>query len=261
MDGRRVHLNKANGMMSENGKILIVDDEESVRISLGRILEKNGYSVMICSNGKEAVDLIRGISFDLVITDVKMQGYDGLRVLDEVKKSKPDTLVILMTGYASLESAIAAIRKGAYDYLVKPFQIETLMLVVKRSIDMKRLAENNKRLLDDLRKMNTDLEHANQELRKTQQKVLETERLAAISETIATLHHEINNPLMVMLVKIQLLHDRYHNSNEQLSQDLKTLSDLTLKVASILDKLKSISRPIMRDYLSEIKMLDIDHSD
>ncbi|MFC1848961.1 response regulator [candidate division CSSED10-310 bacterium] len=246
--------------MSEKGNILVIDDEESVRASLAKILQNEGHNVRICSNGQEALALISTHLFDLVITDLKMQGLDGIEVLEEVKKIQPGTLVIIITGYASLESAIASLRKGAFDYLVKPFQVDVLLLVVQRSIGMKRLTEKNIKLLEDLKRKNEQLAKANKELKQTQKKILEAERLAAISETIAAIHHEINNPLTAMLMKIQLLNDRYLHSEQSLVKDLKLLENLTLKVTSIIEKLNKITKPCSTDYVEEVPMLDIDHS-
>ena len=125
---------------------------------------------------------------------------------------------------------------------------------------MKRLTEKNITLLNDLQKKNDQLAKANRELKKTQKRLLMAERMAAISETVAAIHHEINNPLMAMLIKIQLLNDRYGKVDTAFAQDLKILENLTLKVASIIEKLKKITRPISKDYVKEVSMLDIDQS-
>lgn len=246
--------------MSEKGKILVVDDEDSVRESLSKILQRSGYAVEKSSNGSNAIKLVKKENFDLVITDLKMQGLDGINVLEKVKKIKPETLVIIITGYASLETAIASIRKGAFDYLVKPFQVEALKLIVNRSIEMKRLAEKNVNLLNELKTKNKQLNQTNRELKKTQKKLLEAERLAAITETIAALHHEIKNPLTAMLAKIQLLVDRYEETDTAYVSELKFLEDLTFKLTSIIDKLKVITRPCSKDYVEKVSMLDIDQS-
>lgn len=242
-------------------RILIIDDEESVRMSLATILKKSGYDVFISSNGEEGIRHVEKYNFDLVITDLKMHGMDGIKVLEQVKAISPDTLVIIITGYASLESAVAAIRKGASDYLVKPFQIDVLKLVVKRSVEIKNLTEKNKALLLNLQEKNEELAQKNEELRATQEKLLEAERITAISETIAALHHEVNNPLMAMLGKVQLLRDSMDTSDSRLSNDLEIMEKLTLRVASIIEKMKHLTRPISKKYVEKIAMLDLEESD
>jgi len=212
------------------------------------------------SNGTDAIKIVQKRKIDLVITDLKMQGMDGIGVLEEVKKIRPETLVVIITAFASLESAIASIRKGAFDYLVKPFQVDALKLVVRRSLEMKRLTESNTNLLKNMKKKNAELKKRNIELCNMQEKLLEAERLSAITETIVALHHEINNPLTVILGKVQILHDRYCETDVLLGGDLKILENLTLKVAAIIDKLKSVSRPIRTKYIDQVSMLDIKES-
>ncbi|MBN2385335.1 response regulator [bacterium] len=246
--------------MSESGRILIVDDEDSIRESLAQILHKCGHSIVTCHNGPEALQHVRHEDFDLVITDLKMEGMDGINVLERIKMLKPEILVIIMTGYASLDSAIASIRKGAFDYLIKPFQVESLKLLISRSIEMKRLTENNTNLLKELKKKNKLLGQTNKKLKKTQKKLLEAERLTAITETIATIHHEINNPLTAILCKIQLMVDKSKNGTCDLSGDLLFLEDRTLKVAEIIEKLKSISKPCSTEYVDDASMLDLEQS-
>lgn len=244
----------------KNGSILVIDDEESVRVSLAKILMKIGYEVQVAASGEEGLEKVRQNAFDLVITDLKMQTIDGLEVLEKVKQIQPETLVIIITGFASLDSALAAIRKGVCDYLVKPFQIETMKLVVQRSMKMKHLAEKNIILLSHLKNKNEELAKTNKELTQTQQKLLEAERLSAITETITALHHEINNPLMAMLVKVQLLQYNYQGKDKKLVSQLKLIENLTLKMALIIEKLKKITKPASKDYIAEHPMLDIEHS-
>jgi len=246
--------------MELKGKILVIDDEDSVRESLATILKQMGYHVETRGDGKSAIRLFKQEKFDLVITDLKMAGLSGIEVLEKVKMLQPEILVIIMTGFASLESAIASIRKGAFDYLVKPFQVDALKLVVKRSMEMKRLAENNVMLLGDLKAKNEELARANIEIKRAQKKLVEAERLGAITETVAALHHEINNPLMAMLVKVQVMEDRIRESDSHIGQDLKLLEELILRVASIIEKLRKITKPCTKDYVEEVHMLDIDQS-
>jgi two-component system response regulator PilR (NtrC family) len=115
-------------------KILVVDDERSMREFLEIMLHKDGYIVRCAENGKVALDLFRQETFDLVITDIRMKPVDGLEVLQRCKAIAPQTIVIIISAYASAETAVAAMKEGAYDYLPKPFKIEEMRAVIQNAM-------------------------------------------------------------------------------------------------------------------------------
>ena len=119
-------------------KIIVIDDEKRMCDSLSALLTGDGYTVDTFQSSPEAVKAIHGSKVDLVISDIKMAEMDGLEVLEAVKKVDEDIPVILMTGYASLSSALDAIAKGAYDYLLKPVEFTYLELAVKRARRLER---------------------------------------------------------------------------------------------------------------------------
>ncbi len=127
-------------------KILIADDEKPIRDSIKLILEEEGYATDVAGDGEEALQKIQTENFDIVITDIKMPKVDGIQVLDSASKIAPETFFIIMTAYASVNTAIDALRHGAYDYLVKPIEFDDLLLRVKRLLDYKKLALENKTL-------------------------------------------------------------------------------------------------------------------
>jgi DNA-binding response OmpR family regulator len=106
--------------INSKGRILVVDDEETMRLSLGDILRLDGYQVQTAQDGAAAIGRLRRETFDLMLLDLKMPGMDGLEVLQMASKIAPDTYVILLTAHGSLESAIEALRRNAFDYLLKP---------------------------------------------------------------------------------------------------------------------------------------------
>src|SRR5512146_302219 len=128
-------------MVSTAAKILIVDDEPGVLLTSRAILQQEGYDVESAANGSEAVEAIRQRHYDLVLTDLKMPGIDGLGVLAEVRKRSPLTVTVMMTGYGSVGSALDAVQLGAYEYLLKPIEVEDLKQAVRRSLERKRLSE------------------------------------------------------------------------------------------------------------------------
>jgi two-component system response regulator PilR (NtrC family) len=123
--------------------ILIVDDEQSMRDVLAIMLKKEGYEVVTVEDGAEAIKAIEEDIYDLVITDIKMPGIDGLQVLRSVKRASPNTLVIVITAYSSTEDAVFAIKQGALDYITKPFEIEKIKLVIKKALERKKLHEEH----------------------------------------------------------------------------------------------------------------------
>ena len=132
-------------------KILVVDDDGVARDLLADALKKEGYEVEAFSSGEEAIERGRRGQVDLVLTDLKMGTVDGLTVLREFKRFSPDTSIVLLTSFGSLEGAIEAIKQGAYDYLAKPFKKEEIKLVVQRSLDHSQLVRENTRYRDELK--------------------------------------------------------------------------------------------------------------
>ena len=129
--------------------ILIVDDDTNL-LSVLKTLFVESHAVTTCSDGSEAVEICKKRHFDVVLSDIIMPGASGLDVLKQVRKSDPNTIVILITGFASLETAIDAIREGAYDYITKPFKLEQLKNVVKNALERVQLSRENQRLLEEL---------------------------------------------------------------------------------------------------------------
>ena len=128
-------------MVATTAKILIVDDEPGVLLTTCAILQQEGYEVEAAGSGQDAVEAIRQRHYDLVLTDLKMPGVDGLDVLAEVRKRSPLTVTVMMTGYGSVVSALDAVKLGAYEYLLKPIEVEDLKQAVRRSLERKRLSE------------------------------------------------------------------------------------------------------------------------
>ena len=125
--------------------VLVVDDEESVAVTIRAILKMDGHDVTAVTSGKEAVRLLNERQYDVVLTDLRLGDMDGVDVLREVQRTSPDTAAIMLTGYASLESAVSALRSGAYDYLMKPSDVEELRATVNRAIERRAL---RRRLLE-----------------------------------------------------------------------------------------------------------------
>ncbi len=133
-------------------KLLIAEDERPLRALLFEELQDAGREIKLAANGLEALDLLKEEFFDLLITDIKMPGMSGIELLKEAKRLQPHLLVIIITGYATLESAIEALKEGAYDYIRKPFSLEELRVSVDNACARILLEKENRRLLEDLKK-------------------------------------------------------------------------------------------------------------
>jgi len=146
-------------------RVLVVDDEDTIRGLIVQVLEDEGYEAVEAPTGERALELFRAEPFPLIVTDIYMGKMTGLDLLHEVKTLDSDAMVVMMTSNASLETATTALRAGAYDYLVKPFDdIDMIATVVNRAIDRHELAANNRALMDHMKRNAEELERLNAQL-------------------------------------------------------------------------------------------------
>ncbi|WKZ31797.1 MAG: response regulator [Thermodesulfobacteriota bacterium] len=138
-------------MSEEKFKILIADDDLDLRELLIEAVRNWGYEVSLARDGEEALKKLRMDHFHMVITDLMMPGMDGLQLLQRIRELDGDILVIIITGYATIETAVKAIETGAYDYIAKPFRLDELMIVIKNACERLRLMLQNRNLLEELR--------------------------------------------------------------------------------------------------------------
>lgn len=182
------------------GRVLIVDDEPAVRSFCLKALAELGLEAEGAASGDEAWRLYQAGSFDLVLTDIHMPGeFDGARLVAEIKQRSPSSDVIIMTGLPELETAVATLKSGAHDYLIKPFNLDFLNSVVRRCLEKRSLAEE----LSREKIMRAELEAAYSELQKV-------ERLK--EAILARVHHELRTPITVALLAAEFL------SSEPLSE-------------------------------------------
>jgi two-component system response regulator PilR (NtrC family) len=132
---------KGNGMFKD--KLLVADDEQSMREFLDIMLKKEGYKVSLASNGEEVLKLAERDIFDLILMDIRMPKLDGIAVLKKIKALSPETIVIMITAYASADTAIRAMKEGAYDYVTKPFKVDEIKLIIRNALEKKNLQKEN----------------------------------------------------------------------------------------------------------------------
>jgi signal transduction histidine kinase len=139
--------------MTDQPVVLIVDDEEAIRDSCRQVLSKSGHDCHTAVDGIEGLHLAHQLDPDVILLDLMMPGIEGLEVLDQVLKSRPNTVCIVITGYATIESAVDAMKRGAFDFLPKPFTPEELRLIVTRGLEQRRLLQETTALREEKERM------------------------------------------------------------------------------------------------------------
>jgi len=241
-------------------RLLVVDDEENIRLTISEVLRLEGYDVSSAPSGAEAARMVAAGDFDLVLTDLHMADGDGLSVLEEVRRSAPLTITIVLTGFAALETAIAALRRGAYDYLTKPCNVEALKLTVGRGLEHRRLmlAEREARL--ELEELNRELEQRvaarTAELVRLNEELSEANRAKDVF--LATLSHELRTPLTPVLGWVNLLRAGGAASDpSMLEQGLDAIERNARLQARLVDDLLDISRVVSGKFRVEREAVDL----
>lgn len=213
-------------------KVLVVDDEEIVRYSLKNILSSHGFAVDDVPSAEEALKLLYETSYHLVLTDLVLEGMGGLELLENIKVISPGTLVIVITGYGSLKTAVAALRLGVYDYLLKPCDENELLLRVRRALEMQSYGMEQRRLHE----------------------------LSAIAKTSVTLSDRINTPLNIILGNIEILQLSPDLENQTRVQDtLKIMETQIFQIKKVMDRLARLTNAETKRYpaLRDLEIIDL----
>jgi DNA-binding NtrC family response regulator len=136
--------------MRRSGSILVIDDEEIMREILEALLVREGYEVRLAATGAEGIELVKSVTFDAAIVDVMMPGLDGIATLDELKRLDDELPVLMITAFASVENAIGAMKRGAFDYITKPFKNDEVLVVLRNAVERRRLIAENTALRQSL---------------------------------------------------------------------------------------------------------------
>jgi DNA-binding response OmpR family regulator len=202
--------------MLEQPSILLIEDEPRLRHNLEVLLMEEGYRVASAEDGAEGIHKLQQEPFDLVITDVVMPEVDGFQVMEYLRDYYPDAAVVAITAYASTESAIEALRRGAYDYLAKPFDIDLMQVVIKRALEKARMQKAFRHYMGELERRveerthkltdaNTQLRKSMAELKAAQEQLIQTERFRALGEVAVGAAHELGDSLAAIVGFSQIL--------------------------------------------------------
>jgi DNA-binding response OmpR family regulator len=234
------------------GKILIIEDEKRLRTNLKLLLTSEGYTVSTAADGEEGLAYLQQEPCDLVITDIMMGEVNGFQVMEYIAKHTPETLVIVITGFASTESVVEALRKGAYDYIAKPFEIEMILISIERALEKVRLQRELKGYVEaleqrvaertrDLEATNAKLHASLAELQAAQERLIQTEKLSALGELISGFAHEVNNPLSTVLGYTELL-TTFEECSSEVRSILEKVRQEAMRCHRIVQNLLSFAR-------------------
>ncbi|OGS21886.1 MAG: hypothetical protein A3J83_04670 [Elusimicrobia bacterium RIFOXYA2_FULL_40_6] len=196
----------------EKAKILVIDDEKGIRDMLLFTLKQEGYEVILADSGTQGIEKIKENDIDLIITDIKMPDIEGTVVLEEAKKIKPDVEVIMATGYVTVETAVDSIKKGAYDYISKPFNIDEMLIIVAKALEHSRLKKTvvkDAEIIERLREL----------------EIIKTEFLSNVV-------HELRTPLMSIKNSLDLIIEELEGKiDASASPSVKTLFAVSMRNA------------------------------
>jgi signal transduction histidine kinase len=243
-------------------KVLLVDDEESVLETMAAILSQEGYRVTPASTVKDALQHLRSDQFDLLLTDLRIDTDSGLTLLAEVRERAPETASIMLTGYASIESAIDALREGAYDYLVKPCHVDELKATVRRGIERSVLSRTLRDRVEELDAANAQLRQLSSELQdRVDQATADlrqnVDELAAANhrleeasrlreEFISMAAHELKTPVTSLRASAQLLQRRLDRGQgvdeDALRRGFRLIDQQSDKLARLISQMMDVTR-------------------
>jgi two-component system, NtrC family, sensor kinase len=199
-----------------DNRLLIVDDEEQVRELFTSYLNER-YSCVAASDAQQALSIMAKEPFALVISDVQMPGLGGIELLGKITELYPDTAVIMVSAIERTQRVLHALRLGAYDYIVKPCELEAVDLCVERALQRRTLLRNARRYKQELEHRNTQLARQQAELKRLQAQIVHSEKMASLGQLAAGIAHELNNPAGFIHANLEFLVEHVNSIKRLLS--------------------------------------------
>lgn len=198
-------------MSDRKESILVIDDEKNIRDGCKAILEEEGWQVATCADGESGIDTVRNGIFDLALLDLKMPGLGGIEVFHAIRGIDPSIMVIVITGYATVQSAVDAMKQGAYDFVAKPFSPDQLIIVVRRALEKRAVERSARNLREQLDRLRMDF--------------------------VAMVSHELRSPLASVTQQLMALEqiEKIDKGKGMLQGALETLEELRQLVEDLLD--------------------------
>lgn len=228
--------------MYERARVLVVDDEPRICQFIKELLEREQYQIDTTLSGMEALDMIEKCEYQLLISDLKMPGIDGFELIKQAKKSRPDMATVMLTGYATVENAVLALRFGVDDYITKPFNINELKKVVKQTLNTRQMEMENKELFHHLKEANIELSFHKQKLTNKVEAVSQhlyecNKRLRQRINELATIN-QISKAITAVLdleellgLCLELINDRLEVSNSSVMLLDERTDELVVKAS------------------------------
>ena len=241
-------------------RILIADDDESTRRSLKLIFEKMGYGTETAGTGREAIEKAQGSFFNLALLDIRLPDMEGTELLAPLKETNPDMAVILVTGYASLKTAVQALNAGASGYITKPVDMDEVLSKARDVLEKQRLVMENRRLYQAAQqelaqrkraeealkeyseRLEEMVEQRTKELRDAQEQLVLAGRLAAIGQLGASVGHELRNPLGNIKNSIYYINMKIGDADEKIRKHLRIMEKEIATANKIINDLLGFAR-------------------
>lgn len=232
-------------MENKNINILIVDDNAEAQITFSRILRLKGYNAQGASTGAEAVSMVKNKFFNIILIDIRLPDLSGLEVLKSIREISEETVPIMVTAYASMDSSVEAMNKGAYSYVTKPINMEQTLAVIERGLEKQKLSMENKRLLQELQAANEKLK----ELDKRK------------SYFVANVSHEFKSPLAIIKESLSIILDGLvgeisTNQRQLLETSKQNIERLVRLISNLLD-LSRIEAGKVEIKIEKVKLLPL----
>lgn len=236
----RSSIGNANAI-SEEITLLVVDDEPSLRRLLCHYLARRGFTALEADNGVAALAILAEHKVDLVLSDIRMPGMDGMELFRQVREHHPATDIILLTGYPEIRDAVETLKHGALDYLLKPIQMDRLTLVIDQAIQTRKLRVEASRRVSELQRFairrDEEVHSLKTKVDAAYEEILHLQRMASLGNIASALAHDMSSPIFVIMMQTHFL-KALSKVGEDDKQRLEEIDDATTKINEVLSTLK-----------------------